>query len=156
MKRIILLVAAISCLGACEASVQTAPARPVAVYEPAPAPQPVYEPGPAPAPPPAPRPDQRWQQLADRYSAETNAQQIILKDKGEFRAFRIEGDRGGAFITKVTVDYLDGSAPQVVQMNTRLSPGESRTIDLNGGRRAVRRVIVYTDTSRGSYSVYGA
>jgi hypothetical protein len=137
MKPIIVASLVFAGLG-CEAGVQTQPTY--ARYEPAPV--------------PAPRPVRtQWVPLAEEQAA---SQQILLRGRGAFRAIRVEGSRGAPVISRVTIDYADGVAPQIVTLNEQLSPGEGRTIDLHGGRQEVKRVIVYTDPQYGgTYSVFG-
>lgn len=101
-------------------------------------------------------PQSEWVQLADRYSADAPSQQIDLRGRGEFRKIRVEGARGAPVINKVTIDYSDDEPAQVVPIHEQLSPGEGRDIDLNGGRRPVKRIIVYAEPGYGgAYSVLG-
>jgi hypothetical protein len=140
MRPVSLLLMTVVAAAGCEASVQTQPTY--ARYEP--------------APPPSGHVSPEWVQLADRYSAETPSQQILLRGRGEFRAIRVEAARGAPLIKKVTIDYEDGT-PQVVNLEARLAPGEGKTIDLNGGRREVKRVIVYSEPGfGGAYNLFGA
>jgi hypothetical protein len=148
MKKFRLALIALVSLAGCEASVQSRPAG-YARYEPAPAP--AYRP--APGRPAAP--DGRWITLADRYSAESNRQYIAIKGQDAFRRIRIEADRGAPVIRQVAIEFADTRDTQVVKLDARIAPGQGQTIDLNGGRRPVQRIVVYTDGGPGSYSVFG-
>lgn len=97
----------------------------------------------------------RWVPLARGYSARTE-RQFIYGNGERFRRLRVEAVRGEPTIVKVAVEFADGTA-QAVDLDMRLAPGEGEVIDLNGGDRRIKRVIVYTDpNSRGAYSVFGA
>jgi hypothetical protein len=134
MKRLCLLATLIGGLGACAAT----------VGEPAYVVSPGHE-----------RVSTRWVMLADHYSAETNAQQIMLRGRGEFRQLRIEGERGAPVIKQVTIDY-ENMSPQIVHVNAQLAQGQGQTIRLNGNGAEVKRVIVYTEPQYGGmYSVFG-
>lgn len=96
----------------------------------------------------------RWVTLADRYSGATPSQQILTRGMGDFRRIRIEGAGGAPVIDHVTIDY-ENQPPQIVPVQARLTPGQGKTIPLNGDG-AVKRVIVYSDPAYGGrYNVYG-
>lgn len=139
MKRLALFAFITSLAGACTASVSSDPAYPRS--------------GPGPR---AERVQTRWVTLADRYSADSNRQQIAIRGQDAFRRIRIEGSRGAPVIKQVAIEFADTRDTQVIRMDERLAPGQGRTIDLNGGRRPVQRIIIYTAPEYGgSYSVYG-
>ena len=59
-------------------------------------------------------------------------------------------------ITQVKIEYVDSPDMQTVTMNQRLPPGQGETIELNGGRRQIKRIIVYSEPHfGGEYSVLG-
>jgi hypothetical protein len=141
MKRLVLLTIIAGTVG-CEGSVQTAQPT-YARYEPAPRPvRPV---------------ETRWVTLADRNSADSNRQFINIHGRDAFRQIRVEAARGTPVIKQVAIEFADDIGnPQVVRIDSRLPPGQGQTIDLNGGRRPIQRIIVYTAPEYGgSYSVFG-
>jgi len=99
----------------------------------------------------------RWVPLARKYSAYSNAQQIILRGQGgPMRRISIRSDRGAPVITRVTVEFMGPQTPQITNMNRRLPPGAAEVIPLNRNR-GVKRIIVYTEPRfGGAYSVFGA
>ena len=154
MKRITLLVSIIAAGFGCEAQMQTRPVY--ASYEPAPV---VVEQAPpsAPiAPTPPPYVDARWVTLADRLPGQTDRQFISMIGRGEYRQIRVQAIRGNPMITQVKIEYVDSPDMQTVTMNQRLPPGQGETIELNGGRRQIKRIIVYSEPHfGGEYSVLG-
>jgi len=101
-------------------------------------------------------PAPQWVPLADGYSATTPSQQIDLRGRGEFARLRIQGTSGTPVIKQITIDYSDSEPAQVVRIDEQLAPGQVRDIDLNGGRRPVKRIIVYAEPqSSGQYTVFG-
>jgi len=106
---------------------------------------------------PAPVETSRWVTLADHNSVDGNRQFINVRGQDAFRKIRIEASRGAPVIKQVAIEFSDDRGnTQVVRMDARLSAGQGQTIDLNGGRRPVQRIIVYTEPQfGGSYSVFG-
>ena len=97
----------------------------------------------------------RWVGLARAFSARTE-RQFIHVDGGRYRKLRVEAVRGEPVIRKIAIEFGDGTA-QAVDVDMRLPAGAGEVIDLNGGARNIKRIIVYSDPrSRGSYSIYGA
>lgn len=97
----------------------------------------------------------RWVTIADRYSADNDRQFIAVN--GEFRRLRVEAVRGAPVIHKVAIEFQNDPNVQVHDINARMRDGQAETIDLNGGVRQVRRIVVYTEPGRGgAYSIYGA
>ncbi len=151
MKRIVLLASIVFATGAgCTASVQTRPAQPTYVSnEPPPPPPPRPGPGPGPV-------ADRWVTLAESFAASTNRQMINISGRGEYRRIRVEATNGAPVIHQVAIEYMDDTNTQVVKIDSRLPPGAGQVIDLAGGRRSVRRIIVYSEPQfGGSYAVYG-
>jgi hypothetical protein len=101
------------------------------------------------------RRDSRWVTIADRYSANNDRQFIAVN--GEFRRLRVEAVRGAPVIHKVAIEFQNDSNVQVFDINARMRDGQGQNIDLNGGVRQVRRIVVYTEPGQGgAYSIYGA
>lgn len=98
----------------------------------------------------------RWVPLARGYTARTDRQFIHVGGTGRYRKLRIEAVRGEPVILQIAVEFMDKTT-QVVKYRESLPAGSGEVIDLNGGDRRIKRIIVYTDPySRGAYSVYGA
>jgi hypothetical protein len=154
MKRIGLLLTIIASVAGCEAGVQTQPVYVRNDPQPAPPPpQPDYRPDPRPDPRPAPI-ESRWTPLAEGYSAQTERQFIKLQGDS-FRRIRVEPTRGNPVFKMIGIEFADQNREtQVVKIDSHLPSGQ--VIDLNGGRRSITRIIVYTDAGHGgSYSVFG-
>jgi len=100
--------------------------------------------------------DTRWVTIADRYSAQSDRQSINVRG-GEFRTLRLEAMTGSPLVHKVVIEFMGDSNVQVIEVNARIPSGiQGRVIDLNGGRRQVNRIVVYTDPKYGgSYSIFG-
>jgi len=97
----------------------------------------------------------RWVTIADRYSAD-NDRQFISVGGGEFRRLRFEAVRGAPVVHKVAIEFVNDPNVQVIDINARMPAGESHSIDLNGGRRQINRIVVYTEPGYGgAYSIYG-
>ena len=97
----------------------------------------------------------RWAPLTPSTSARGWSQFLPTASR-HYRKLRIEGLRGQATITKVAIQFDNGTT-QIVDMNTPLPGGTGEVLDLTGGVRTVHRVIVYSDPqTRGTYAVYGA
>jgi len=150
MKRLALIALGFASAAGCAATVRTQPTY--ASHEPEPyrtERRPVRE-------EPINRPDSRWVTIADRYSAD-NDRQFIAVNGGEFRKLRVEAVRGAPVIHKVAVEFVNDSNVQVIDFNARLRDGQGQNIDLNGGRRQIKRIVVYTEPGNGgAYSIYGA
>src|SRR5258705_4738451 len=90
----------------------------------------------------------RWVTIADRYSAD-NDRQFISVGGGEFHRLRLEAVRGAPVIHKVAIEFMNDPNVQVIDVNERMRDGESKSIDLNGGRRQINRIVVYTEPGYG-------
>jgi hypothetical protein len=96
----------------------------------------------------------RWTPLGREFNARNQRQAIVLSND-RFRRLRLEAVRGRPLITRVVIEFGNGSA-QTIDLNSSLSTGAGEVIDLAGGTRGVRRIIVFTDPqARGTYAVYG-
>jgi hypothetical protein len=105
---------------------------------------------------PSGRVSSRWVTIADRNAAD-NGRQFISVNGGEFRRLRLEAVRGAPVIQKVAIEFVNDPNVQVIDINARMSDGQSHDIDLNGGRRQINRIVVYTEPGYGgAYSIFGA
>jgi len=97
----------------------------------------------------------RWVALSRSYNARSG-EHVIPVRAGRFGKLRVEANRGEPVITRIGIEFGDGTT-QAVDLNMRLVPGGGEVIDLNGRERNIRKIIVYADPhSRGSYTLYGA
>lgn len=141
MRRM-LLIAGLTALGGCEAQVQTRPIY--STTQPGYAEPTVVERN--------PRFRENWVTLADRYSAQTDRQFIVLRGN-ELRKIRVEAVGGAPVIEQVAIEYTNGNT-QKVPINARLPRGEAQVIDVN--HEPINRIIVYSNPKYGgSYSVFG-
>jgi hypothetical protein len=62
---------------------------------------------------------------------------------GRFSTLQISAAGGRTFIQQVYVDFGNGQEQIVRNIDRTLVGNESLTIDLDGGRRAIRRIVVY-------------
>jgi len=104
------------------------------------------------------RVESSWVMLADRNTVDSNRQFINVRGQDAFRKIRIEAAGGAPVIKQVAIEFADEIGnPQVVRLDQRMPAGQGQTIDLNGGRRPIQRIIVYTEPQYGgTYSVFGA
>jgi len=101
--------------------------------------------------------DFRGQWVLLSHDFPTRAERQIIDGGGErFRRLRIEAAHGEPTITKVVVEFANGTS-QVFDLDMHLTHGAGEVISFGGGDRRIRRIIVYADPqSRGAYSVLGA
>jgi hypothetical protein len=98
----------------------------------------------------------KWEPLAQGYNARSDRQFINIGGNGRYRKLRIEAVRGEPVLLKIAIEFMDRTS-QAVEYRETLPTGTGEVIDLNGGDRRIKRIIIYTDPhSRGSYSVYGS
>lgn len=96
----------------------------------------------------------RWTRLV-RANSGSGRREFMINARNRYRAFRLESLRGEPMISKIAVNFADGST-QVVQVNGSLPAGAGEFIDLQGRERRVVRIVVYADPgSRGAYAIYG-
>ena len=96
----------------------------------------------------------RWAQLVRANSA-SGRREFMINARNRYRAFRLESLRGEPMISKIAVNFADGST-QVIQINGSLPAGSGEFIDLQGRERRVARIVVYADpSSRGAYAIFG-
>jgi hypothetical protein len=67
---------------------------------------------------------------------------VMTSEQGAFRGLSLQGDRGQTYLMKVVIEFADGDV-QRVDLNRTLAAGQSLSIDLDGGFRAIHRVLVY-------------
>jgi hypothetical protein len=62
---------------------------------------------------------------------------------GRFQTLRINAAEGRTFIKQVYVQFTNGQEQVVRDLDRNLAGGQSLAIDLDGGRRAINRIVVY-------------
>jgi hypothetical protein len=128
----------------CEPTVTVAPSQPVysqPVYS-----QPVYQPV-------------AWHQPAYRSVTLASGLQFAHQNRafidvgaraGRFGSLQISATGGRTLIRQVTVQFADGQQQVLRNLNRTLVGNESLNLDLDGGRRAIRRIVVSgTDLNNG-------
>lgn len=66
---------------------------------------------------------------------------------GRFGTLRIQATSGRVFVKQVYVQFANGERQIVRNLDRTLTSGESLTLDLDGSRRAIRRVVVSGSSS---------
>ena len=97
-----------------------------------------------------------WITILDDYSTYTNRQFVPLAGRmSRFRTIRISRANGSPFIRRVLIEFADGTN-QVVRVDRALEPGRDVFVDLQGGRRDIRRIVVLTRPDpQSAYSIFG-
>jgi len=62
---------------------------------------------------------------------------------GLFGKLELNADGGRTFIKQVYVQFADGQEQVIRNLDRTLTGNESLTLDLDGNRRAIRRIVVY-------------
>ncbi len=76
---------------------------------------------------------------------------------GAFRKLELNAAGGRTFIKQVYVQFADGQEQVIRNLDRTLSRGEQLSLDLDGGRRAIRRIVVYgTEINNGWRRAPGA
>jgi hypothetical protein len=76
---------------------------------------------------------------------------------GRFETLQISAAGGPTFIQQVYVQFDNGQEQIVRNLDRRLTANESLTLDLDGNRRAIRRIVVYgSDLTWGRRQIAGA
>jgi hypothetical protein len=70
---------------------------------------------------------------------------------GRFGTLQISAARGRTFIKQVYVQFDDYRSQVVRNLDRTLTGNESLTLDLDGGRRNIRRIIVYGSATNGGW-----
>ena len=97
----------------------------------------------------------RWTPLARNFNAETDVQDIFVKNQ-VYSRIRFEGVRGEPVIQKIAIEFANKTS-QEVELGMRLGNGTGEVIDLNGGKRSIVRIIVWSaPRTHGTFSVYGS
>ena len=83
---------------------------------------------------------------------------ITVSDQARrFGSLQISAAGGRTFIKQVYVQFDNGQEQVIRDLNRTLVGGESVTLDLDGSRRGIRRIVVYgADSNRGFRRNQGA
>jgi hypothetical protein len=76
-------------------------------------------------------------------AANSQTQINVGAQLGRFGTLQINETGGRTMVRQVYVQFADGQVQFVRNLNRTLTGNESLTLDLDGGRRAIKRVIVY-------------
>jgi hypothetical protein len=69
---------------------------------------------------------------------------------GRFEKLEINASSGRTFINQVYIQFANGQEQVIRGLNRTLANGECLTLDLDGNKRAIARVVVYgSDLNRG-------
>lgn len=87
--------------------------------------------------------------LASELRLPGNGQTIINAGAqlGRFGTLQITATSGRVFVRQVYVQFADGERQIVRNLDRTLTGGERLTLDLDGGRRAIRRIVVSGSSS---------
>ncbi|HEU4732530.1 MAG TPA: hypothetical protein VFT22_31765 [Kofleriaceae bacterium] len=75
---------------------------------------------------------------------------------GQFRTLEISGAGGRTFIKQVFVQFGNGQTQVIRNLDRMLTAGQSLTLDLDGGRRNISRIVVYGSDRAGWRRAAGA
>jgi hypothetical protein len=76
---------------------------------------------------------------------------------GLFSKLELNGAAGRTFIKQVYVQFADGQEQVIRDLDRTLSNGECLTLDLDGNRRAIKRIVVYgSEINNGWHRQQGA
>lgn len=71
---------------------------------------------------------------------------IVTARDGRFTKLKIKVKKGGINMHKMVVHFGDGGTQNVAMRNNIGRGGESRVIDLQGGKRVIKKVVFWYDT----------
>ena len=71
---------------------------------------------------------------------------FITASEGRFSKMKLKVRHAAVNMHKVTVHYGNGDTQKIAIKNTIRKGGETRVIDLNGGKRVIKKVVFWYDT----------
>jgi hypothetical protein len=78
---------------------------------------------------------------------------LTVGDKlGRFGTLQIKAARGKTFVKQVYVQFENGQEQVIRNVNRMLSGHDSLSLDLNGNRRAIKRIVVYGSDLDGGWN----
>jgi hypothetical protein len=90
----------------------------------------------------------KWELLGLRkvnYALDRDEIQVRAKE-GLFSAVKIKVNQAPINLRRMVIHYGNGSTQEVIIRKNIPAGGESRVIDINGGRRVVKKVVFWYDT----------
>jgi hypothetical protein len=94
----------------------------------------------------------RWEKLGQRkvnYGLDRDEIFVTARD-GRFSKIKLRVKNGGLNMHRCVIHFANGSK-QNVEMRNNLAPGsETRVIDINGGRRVIKKVVFWYDSKNWS------
>lgn len=72
---------------------------------------------------------------------------------GRFARLELEAQHGRTFIKQVYVQFNDGQEQVVRDIDRTVSRRHGLVLDLDGGRRGIRRIVVYGQAERSGWGV---
>lgn len=104
----------------------------------------------------------KWDFLGQRkvnYSLDRDEISVTARE-GTFRKIKLKVKRAPVHFNKVIIHYRNGSK-ETVKMKANIGPGgETRAIDINGGKRIIHKVVFYYNSKqkfnkKGLVKLYG-
>lgn len=105
------------------------------------------------------RRDERWRRrpvtLASDLQLEGRGRRFITvgPQAGRFARLELKAQHGRTFIKQVYVEFDDGQEQVVRDIDRTVSRRHGLLLDLDGGRRGIRRIVVYGEGERGGWRV---
>jgi hypothetical protein len=90
-----------------------------------------------------------WKQLGQTTVKRVSEKDEIVvgADEGKFRKIKLEVHGADVEIIKLTVTYGDGDKDNDINVKDKIKDGkETRAIDLEGGERVIRKVVLFYKT----------
>jgi len=90
----------------------------------------------------------RWEMLGARkikYRVERD-EILVTAREGGFTAVKLKFLHAPVNMRKMTIHFRNGDTQEVVLKNNFARGGESRVIDLKGGKRVIRKVVFWYDS----------
>ena len=90
----------------------------------------------------------RWEKLGSRkvnFQGERD-EIVVTGQKGSFTALKLKVNNNGINIRKMIVHFGNGQKQDVALRQNIPAGGESRVIDLKGGKRVIHKVVFYYDS----------
>lgn len=90
----------------------------------------------------------RWEKLGERkvnYGVDRD-EIVVTAAEGRFTAIKLMVKRSPINLHKVAIHFANGGVDEVEVRNDIPAGGETRVIDINGGRRVIQKVVFWYDT----------
>ena len=89
-----------------------------------------------------------WEKLGQRKvdRALDRDEIFVTASEGRFTAVKLIVRRSAINLHKVVIHFANGGEQEVAVRNNIPAGGETRVIDINGGKRVIRKVVFWYDT----------